>query len=123
MDSLSEIQLRIDALLRRVARLESVEQPHGFVRAVKTVTSAYTLTDNDGLIKADASGGAFTLTLPSAAARASRAFHVKRLNAGANAVTVGTTGGQTIDGAATKVIANQNDSYTFVSDGSNYQII
>lgn len=85
-------------------------------------TAAYTITDDDYAIWADASGGAFTITLPTAVGRAGKAFVVKRINSGSN-VTVACTGGQTIDGAATEVFGSRWKTVTFMSDGANWMII
>lgn len=80
---------------------------------VKTVTSAYTVGAFDEVIVADATSAAFTVTLPTAVGR-TRRITVKRINSSANNVTVGTTSGQTIDGAATQSLASQWASITVV---------
>ena len=64
-----------------------------------------------------------TVTLPDATTvTADTIFTVKRTTGGANTLTV-TTGGGTIDGAATFSIPTQYASYSFISDGTNYWII
>jgi hypothetical protein len=40
-----------------------------------------------------------------------------------NAVTIGTTGAQTIDGAATKTLTAQYQLLTVLSDGANWLVI
>lgn len=86
-------------------------------------TSAYTATDSDEMIRANASGGAFTVTLPTAASRAGKRFTIKKTDSSANVVTVGTTSSQTIDGATTYSLATQYKAVTVVSDGSNWNVI
>ena len=85
-------------------------------------TSAYTVAADDSTITADASGGAFQVTLPTAASIAGRQYTIKRTGA-ANNVTVGTTSAQTIDGASTKTLGTQFATITVQSDGSNWVIL
>ena len=90
---------------------------------VVTKTAAYTLTALDDIVLGNATTAAFTVTLPTAVGITGRQYVVKRINAGANSVTVGTTGGQTIDGAATKVLNAQYLSARIVSDGANWLLV
>ncbi len=85
-------------------------------------TSAYTVAADDSTITADASGGAFQVTLPTAASIAGRQYTIKRTGA-TNNVTVGTTSVQTIDGASTKTLGTQFATITVQSDGSNWVIL
>lgn len=85
---------------------------------VVSKTAAYTIVATDSVILGDATTAAFTLTLPTAASIAGRQYTLKRLNSGANAVTVAAQSGQTIDGATTKVLSTQYQSLQVVSDGS-----
>ena len=89
----------------------------------KVVTATYSVQPFDKVILANATGGAFTVTLPSAVGRmGQQPIVVKRTNAGANAVTLGSASG-TIDGAATQSLGAQYVSYQLVSDGTNWHII
>lgn len=90
--------------------------------AVKSVTSAYLVTRADSIILADATGGAFTVTLVTPVGIKARRYTIKRLNAGANAVTIATASGL-IDGAATQALAAQYAKITVVSDGTNWQTV
>jgi len=88
----------------------------------KNVTSQsadYTASDGD-VVLADASGGAITITMPSPSANAW--VEVKKTDSSANAVTVD-GGGNNIDGAASFDITTQYESYTMVSDGSDWFIV
>ena len=91
--------------------------------ALATKTTAYSLTATDSVILADATGGAFTVTLPTAVGCQGRQYTVKRTNSGSNNVTVGATSSQTIDGAATKALGAQWSTIAVVSDGANWQIV
>jgi hypothetical protein len=61
--------------------------------AVVTKTSNYTITTSDDRINCDASGGAFTVTLPAMADVPKDAlYYIKKVDSSANAVTI-TQGG------------------------------
>lgn len=97
----------------------------GGIYKTDTDNSQLSFTDGQGNVIwfVDTSGGAVTVTLPDATTvAADTKFTVKRTTAGANALTVNTDGGN-IDGAATKSMPTQYDTFTFVSDGTNYWII
>ena len=64
--------------------------------------------------------GLTTVTLPSAASN-TNIYHIKRI--GTSTITLNTTGGATIDGVASKNINGQYQSYTLVSDGTNWFIL
>jgi len=97
-------------------------QIRGTVTAVSAVTTL-TLSNNTHLMKADASGGAFAVNLPSAVT-VGRGWKVtvKKVDSSTNIVTVTPSGAETIDGAASTGISIQYFSITFVSDGTNWLI-
>ena len=88
---------------------------------IKTVTTTYTATDDDSTILADATGGSFTITTPIAAHRQGRQYTFKRLNSGANAVTLSSS--PNIDGASTYVLSSQYAKVTIESDGTTWWIV
>jgi hypothetical protein len=85
-------------------------------------TTAYTATATDSTILADASGGTFQITLPTAVGCAGRQYTIKRTGA-TNNVTVGGTSAQTLDGAITKTLGSQNATLTVQSDNANWQML
>jgi hypothetical protein len=85
-----------------------------------TRTAAYTALATDTLVPADATAGAFSVTLPDATAYVGAGITVKKLDVSANAVTVAGAGGQTIDGAATYPLTARWRAATVRSDGSNW---
>jgi hypothetical protein len=85
---------------------------------VTTRTANYTLTDTDGVIFADATSGAITLTLPTAVGRSGKVFVLKRINTNNNDVTIALTGGQTLDQFTTYPLVNPYDAVRVVSTGS-----
>lgn len=98
----------------------------GSVMTVISKTAAYTVATTDGtnvLVKSDATGGAFSVTLYTAVGNTGNRVTIKKTDSSVNTVTIATTSAQTIDGATTKVINSQYTSFTVVSDGANWNII
>lgn len=91
--------------------------------AVTSKTTTYTITTSDAVVLCSASGGAFTVTLPTAVGNTGKIFHIKKTDSSANAVTIDGDGSETIDGAATKAVQIQYQSFTLVSDGTNWSIL
>ena len=91
--------------------------------SLSTKTSAYTLTSTDSTILSDATSAGFTLTLPTAVGTIGKTYIIKKTDSSTNAVTIGTTSSQTIDGNTTYALSNQWGGVTLQSDGSNWLII
>lgn len=86
--------------------------------AIRSVAAATTMVETDRTVLGDATGGAFTVTLPAAADVVGVELVVKRVNGGGNAVTVqGVTGSETIDGATSVALNAQYDFLRVQSDG------
>ena len=90
---------------------------------VISVTANYTMNDIDVLIKGDATAGDITVTLLSAKAREGRRIIVKKTDSSANLVTIDPDGSETLDGAATISLTQQNAVREYISDGANWQLI
>jgi len=90
-----------------------------FSPKVVTVTSNYNANYGD-IVLVDASSGAVTVTLPSPKANA--IINIKKIDSSTNVVTIDGNGAN-IDGQASIQITTQYESYTLVSDGSNWWII
>ena len=91
--------------------------------ATATKTAAYTVVLTDGLILADATSAAFTVTLPTAASAVGKRFDIKKIDAGLNIVTVQANGAELIDGVNTQTTAVQYQSFSVVSDGTQWWIV
>jgi len=91
--------------------------------AIASKSTTYTVTATDSIVTASASGGAFTVTLPTAVGITGRQYTIKKTDNSANAVTVGTTSAQTIDGSTTSSLSSQYQYVTVVSDGANWSIV
>lgn len=90
---------------------------------VVSKTAAYSVESDVFLVRVDTTSAGFTVMLPPAATYPGRQIAVKKIDASANNVTVDGDGSETIDGAATKVWNTQYLSYTFISNGTNWDII
>ena len=113
-------------VLTELKKLSSLSRsPERDTAGSVTVTSNYTAKPSDALIRVDASGGAVTITLPAASSMIGSRLTVKRLNAGANAVTVSAT--DLIDGSATATLASQYARMTVLGirsgTASTYDIV
>jgi hypothetical protein len=81
----------------------------GFQSGVRAVAANYTLTGGDFYVPVDATAGAVTITLPTMGGGLfSNHYHVAKVDASVNTVTVVPAGGQTI-GGGNVVLANQFD--------------
>lgn len=108
-----------------VTSVTDARSPYGSVGvggrvAVAARTATYAILPTDGLVELDATLGAFTATLPSAATNPGMVVRPVKVDVSVNAVTIATTGGQTINGASTLSLASQWSGKTLVSDGSNW---
>ena len=91
-------------------------------RAVRSVTTTYTATYADLAILASTTGGAYTITLPTAVNHPGRELTITKTTADANALTVDGNSSETIGGATTVLLQHQNQSLSIRSDGSNWTI-
>ncbi len=91
-------------------------------RTIVTKTANYTLVwGTDEVVLANAAGGAFTLTLPTAVGHSGNGFTIKKIDNTANVVHIATTGGQTIDTVASPHdLTSPQVSIDLLSDGSNW---
>jgi hypothetical protein len=90
--------------------------------AVVSKTTTYTATTSDQLILVSTSGGAWTLTLYTAVGNTGKRITIKKTTSDFSALTIDGNGAETVEGAATRKIAMQNDWITLVSDGSNWVV-
>lgn len=90
--------------------------------SVVDVTTTYTMGKTDMYVRADATGGAFTVTLPTAVGRRGELRILKRLNGGSNAVTVAGAGAEVIDGASTVSLSAQWMSVSLISNGAGWDV-
>jgi PKD repeat protein len=91
--------------------------------AITAASTTYTMTPAVGTVKADAVGGAFTVTLPDATVVTPNVVYaIKRMNATGGNVTVAAAGAQTIDGVASVPLLFQWQGISLISDGTNWLV-
>lgn len=96
---------------------------HAAAAAPTAKTTTYTGLAGDETVACDATGGAFTVTLPPAAGLAGKVLTIKKTDASANAVTVDGNAAETIDGATTKTLTKQHEALVIVSNGTNWLVL
>lgn len=98
-----------------------------FPTAPAAKTAAYTVlsTDENALIRGDASSGAFDITLPLGSSIGFTNFKVTimKSDSSSNAITGKPSGSDTINGASSTTFATQYLSKTFAWDGTEWKII
>lgn len=109
-----QVAKSIDDELTRLERLE---------RRITEVSADTELTNEHYTVLADATSAAVTLTLPTAESALGRIYHVKKIDASANAVTLDGNGSETIDGAANKSTTTQYAGFTVQSDGTEWWLL
>lgn len=95
-----------------------------FINSVSKTSadSPYTILATDDIVLANATSGAITATLPTAASITGREITIIKTDSSANVVTIATTSSQTINGSTNDYLPNQYDKVTYISDGSNWLI-
>jgi len=91
------------------------------IPVVATVTVSTTLDVSHEIVLVDATAGNITITLPTAIG-VEKIYKVKKIDSSANTVTIDGNGAETIDGAATQVIYDQNYHLSLVSNQTNWSI-
>lgn len=92
--------------------------------AIKTVTATYTVTGSDNTILADATAGAFTITLPApATAIQGRIYTIKKTGGDIDKAVTIMPGANSIEGGSSYVIYNDWTFITVQTDGTNWYII
>ncbi len=99
------------------------ESPTVYPVSLKDDDFSISPSDLNGVFAVDASSAPVTVSLPPATGLNGFRFHIKKIDATANAVTVDADGSETIDGSFTAVISGQNDSIPVNGDGSNWIIL
>lgn len=90
---------------------------------INSITSATNLDSTYYTVLCDATGGVFTVTLPTAVGISGRIYNIKKIDSTGNVVTVDGTASETIDGSLTKLLNLYNESITIQSNGTNWYII
>jgi hypothetical protein len=87
---------------------------------VASKTATYSLGTTETTVLCNATGGAFTVTLPAVAGLNGRRYEVVKTDSSGNAITVNCADAATINGSATTTVATQYTGKRFVTDGTNW---
>ena len=89
---------------------------------VTEVSTTHTASDTPERINADASGGAFTISLPTAVGREGYLYTVKKTDSSANAITIDPYLSETIDGDSSFDVEFEDEVVCFYSDNADWWI-
>lgn len=92
-------------------------------RPITEAAGTYTATEDDFNILADATAGAFTITLPNATTRDGWEYTIKKIDASAFGVTIDGNGSQTIDGVLTMTLTTQYQKLKIVAHDGNWYVV
>ena len=90
--------------------------------AIETITITTTLSATQRVILGDCTASTLSATLPSASSVSGKLMDLKKIDSTGNDFIV-KTNGEDIDGFTSKIISNQYDSMTVVSNGTHWWII
>ncbi len=96
---------------------------NGIIVAYVAKSGAYTATATDEVINCDGTGGAFSITLPTAVGISGTRYTIRKSDGGGNAITIDPAGAETINGSATVALSAQYNYRTIVSDGANWIVL
>jgi hypothetical protein len=120
-DAPPAVQALTDFLTRELGGIES-GMAASRIAAVRVATTAVTLTAQDDVTLGDATGAAFTVTLPDVRRATGQVLTIKKVDASGNAVTV-SAGTTTIDGAGTYPLPAQWNAVMVCSNGTAWFIL
>jgi len=83
-------------------------------------TGAYTVLAGDDFLTGDATGGAFSFTLPAAASNSGKHYFFAKIDSSANAITIDGNGGELIDGVVTITLDSKWQSVQIISNGTSW---
>lgn len=89
----------------------------------RDVSANATVDQHDYLVRADASGGDVTVTLPPAADSEGMVVNVKKVDSSANVVTIDGDGTELLDDAETFDLVLQGENLMMQCDGSSWAVI
>lgn len=90
------------------------------VTAIKT--SAYSPAVWE-TVRVDPTGGAFTITLPTAASISGQQIKIKNISTSVNTVTIDGFGSETVDGSLAFLVNVPFECVTVESDGTNWMVV
>src|SRR4051812_21686031 len=117
MDDIQEPRFTEDDLVKR-GWFSSVFQWVQRQTKIVVVTANYTVAYDVRRVRADATGGAFTITLPASLDWGGRPISAIKTDSSGNAVTIARSGSDKINGGNSQSLAAQYSAITVVADGT-----
>lgn len=122
VDLQDDVTIVFNSIAQKTLRKTWGELILATLRKFQSVLGTLADPDDRTMYLADATAGAFQITLPDAASSLGFQIKIKKIDVTANVVTVAGKGADLIDGAATKAIAAQWEGYTFNCNGTAWYI-
>ncbi len=91
--------------------------------AVQDVSSSVALAEASIAVRADATSGALSVTLPDASGASGQFVYIVKFDAGSNHVTATSKGTDTIEGSATKAITTQWGSLLLLARSGGWDVV
>lgn len=90
---------------------------------IADISSTTTASTSVNLYNCDTSGGAFTVTLPTAVGNTGITFTFKKTNDDSNLLTIDGDGSETINGQPNQILRSMDASLVIYSDGANWKVL
>ena len=92
----------------------------GNLNLTTVAKSAGYTANSDVFIECNASGSAFTITLPSATSSTHNVYIINKIDSSGNAVTINADASELVDGELTQVLTTQYDVIKIRSNGTTW---
>lgn len=93
-------------------------------KTITTTESPYTLgSSSEAVLLCNAINGIISINLPTASDYSDQFFHIKKIDATSNKITISGANSETIDGSGSIEITAQNYSIKIISDSENWYIL
>lgn len=104
----------LNQILKSAGGTSAPAWTHAVMGDVQTKTTTYTALVSDSIVLGSASGGAWTLTFPSASGNTGKILGVKKTDSSFNAITISGTG------MTTNKLMTVGETVFYISDGTNW---
>jgi hypothetical protein len=89
---------------------------------ISTKTANYTVLSTDNVLLANCASNSITFSLPTAASSTGRVFYFKKTDSTLNAMIILANGSDLIDGSSSQTTVVRYQSYTLITDGTEWYI-
>ena len=112
-----------DTSIATTAFVTTAVSTAGTLLAQTAKTANYTITGSDAVITGDASGGAFTFTLPPSASNNGKIWYLSKTDSSLTQITIDGNASETVGGALTTTLATQGETALLLANGTNISIL